>query len=75
MGYGLVDANGCVWRASCWKNIHNQTISNTKTETGCIIDVQNTTVTNTGRLDIHANERVIINDGFKVMGGGSLTIK
>jgi subtilisin family serine protease len=77
MGHGLLDAGAAVAKAVCLRNIHGATISNFQSYTSgnCIVDVQNTTVTPTGTLNIRATERVNIGPGFNVQQGGSLTIE
>ncbi|MDR3011667.1 MAG: hypothetical protein LBU70_00425 [Chitinispirillales bacterium] len=77
MGYGLVDAHAAVSKAMCWRNIHNVTISNTQSfVTGnCVVDIQNTTVTPTGTLNVRASERVNVSPSFTVQPGGNFTIQ
>jgi len=76
VGYGLVNAFEAVKKSmeSCWMDFHNQTVSNTRQITGCVIDVQNVTVTPTGRLELNATERIMIN-GITVNPGASLMLE
>jgi subtilisin family serine protease len=80
MGYGLVDAYAAV-QAACATlpsvvNFTNQTVNATTNVNSCgNINIQNTTVTSTGALNVRAGGTITINPPFNAAAGSLLKIE
>jgi len=80
MGYGLVDAYAAV-QAACATlpsavNFINQTVTATTNLNSCgNINIQNTTVTSTGVLNVRAGGTITINSPFNTAAGSSLILQ
>lgn len=76
MGYGLINAYEAVSKArTCWKYLHNVTINTNRTETGCVIDVQDAIVRSGTTLDLQATDKIIINGSFIIEAGAAFIIR
>jgi subtilisin family serine protease len=81
MGYGLIDAEAAVTAArktlctvEYTATVSSQTINTEVTVNGSTVNIQNTNVTTTGKLDINACNQVNIGDNFSVSNGATLSI-
>lgn len=76
MGYGLIDAYAAVASVTCETvSFTNQTVTSSRSVSGCNVNVQNVTVQNGAKLSIDAEKETVLNGSFEVQLGSQLEIQ